>query len=611
MFDYIGSRRQKGRECSGVEPLPHDVNLIATIAVGFVLASIFGYLADRLRLPTLVGYLVAGIFMGPFTPGYVADPGMANQLAEIGVILLMFGVGLHFSASDLLAVRGIAIAGAVGQIFLATLMGMALTHLWGWTVGEGLVFGLCISVASTVVLLKALEERNLVQTTMGRVAVGWLIVEDLAMVLALVLLPAFALSLGGHVDGAHADPDQGPVWLVLLITLGKVAAFVAIAALVGPRVVPWILIKVARTGSRELFTLSVLGVALGIAFGSAAAFGVSFALGAFFAGVIMGESQLSHRAAANSLPLQDAFSVLFFVSIGMLFDPNVLMNKPLEVLAVVFVIVVGKPIAAMLIVLVLRFPLRLGLGVSASLAQIGEFSFILAGLGAAYGLMSNEGQSLILASAIISITLNPLVFVATDRIGAWASRTYPEWADRFGRPKERTLNAELRRIRAETEKREHEQARKITEFVETFPLFNAINADDQEELLLLFVPQSASPGDRVVRVGEKATAMYFVVSGTVEVATSGGAVQLGAGSFFGEMALLSGGPRTADVTAVDYCNFLVLSSRDFKLFTARNPSVRAAVEAMAEERRAMNRAALTEVEHHDERIDKSAAATER
>lgn len=591
--------------------MPHDVNLIATIAVGFVLASIFGYLADRLRLPALVGYLIAGIFVGPFTPGYVADPEMASQLAEIGVILLMFGVGLHFSASDLLAVRGIAIAGAIGQILLATLMGMALTHFWGWTFGQGIVFGLCISVASTVVLLKALEERNLVQTTMGRVAVGWLIVEDLAMVLALVLLPAFAQTLGGHADAAHAPSGDSSVWLVLLLTLAKVAGFVLVAALVGPRVVPWILIKVARTGSRELFTLAVLALALGIAFGSAVAFGVSFALGAFFAGVIMGESQLSHRAAANSLPLQDAFSVLFFVSIGMLFDPTVLIERPLEVLAVVAVIVVGKPIAAMLIVLALRFPLKLGLGVSASLGQIGEFSFILAGLGAAYGLMDSEGRSLILAAAILSITLNPLIFVVSDTIGNWSARRFPEWTENFGRRRERVLAAELHRIRTEAEKREHEQARKITEFVETFPLFNAINADDQEELLLLFVPKSASPGERIVRVGEKGDAMYFVVSGTVDVSINGTSLQLGPGSFFGEMALLTGGPRTADVTAVDYCEFLVLSARDFRLFTARHPAVRAAVEAMAQERLAMNRAAANARDHHDGNTDLGAAGTDR
>jgi CPA2 family monovalent cation:H+ antiporter-2 len=589
--------------------LPHDVNLIATISVGFVLASIFGYIADRLRLPTLVGYLIAGIFVGPFTPGYVADPAMASQLAEIGVILLMFGVGLHFSASDLLAVRGVAILGAVGQIVLATLMGMSLTHFWGWSLGQGIVFGLCISVASTVVLLKALEERNLVQTTMGRVAVGWLIVEDLAMVLALVLLPAFAQTLGGGADAAHAATDEGPVWLILLLTLAKVAGFVLVAALVGPRVVPWILIKVAKTGSRELFTLSVLGLALGIAFGSAAAFGVSFALGAFFAGVIMGESQLSHRAAANSLPLQDAFSVLFFVSIGMLFDPTVIVEKPLEVLAVVLLIVVGKPIAALIIVLVLRYPMRLGLGVSASLAQIGEFSFILASLGASYGLMTNEGQSLILASAMLSITINPLAFMAADAVGNWSSRRFPNWMESFGKSRERKLTAELRRIRSEAEKRANEQARKITEFIETFPLFKAINAEDQEELLLLFVPKSATPGERILRVGEKGDAMYFVVSGAVEVDIKGADVQLGAGSFFGEMALLTGAPRTADVTAVDYCDFLVLSLRDFRLFMSRHPHVRAAVQAMAEERLARNRAAADGV-YPDERVTRGAAATD-
>ncbi|RLP27177.1 cation:proton antiporter [Mesorhizobium sp. YM1C-6-2] len=591
--------------------MPHDVNLIATIAVGFVLASIFGYLADRLRLPALVGYLVAGIFVGPFTPGFVADTGMAGQLAEIGVILLMFGVGLHFSASDLLAVRGIAIAGAVGQILLATLMGMALTHFWGWSVGHGIVFGLCISVASTVVLLKALEERNLLQSTMGRVAVGWLIVEDLAMVLALVLLPAFATVLGGHADTGHGDAQQGPVAIVLLLTLAKVGGFVLMAALIGPRVVPWVLIKVARTGSRELFTLSVLALAMGIAFGSAAAFGVSFALGAFFAGVIMGESQLSHRASTNSLPLQDAFSVLFFVSIGMLFEPTVLVERPLEVLGVVVVIVVGKPIAAFLIVLALRYPLRLALGVSASLAQIGEFSFILAGLGATYGLMTTEGQSLILAGAILSITLNPLAFSAADAIDRRLRARFPVWAVNFGKRHERVLAVELERIRGEAEKREHEQARKITEFVETFPLFSAIDKEDQEELLLLFVPLSAAPGDRIIRVGEKGDAMYFLVSGTVDVHVKGTAFSLEAGAFFGEMALLTGAPRVADVTAVDFCNFLVLYQRDFRLFMSRHPEVRAAVQAMAEERLAMNRAAATAAEHGDERLDQGAAATDR
>ncbi len=600
--------------------MPHDVNLIATLAVGFVLASIFGYLADRLRLPALVGYLIAGIFVGPSTPGYVADPAMAGQLAEIGVILLMFGVGLHFSASALIAVRGIAITGAVGQIVLATMLGIALTHFWGWSIGHGLVFGLSISVASTVVLLKALEERNLVQTTMGRVAVGWLIVEDLAMVLALVLLPAFSETLGGtagagvgagHGDAAYIVDPEGAVLLLILLTLAKVAGFVAIAALIGPRVVPWILVKVARTGSRELFTLSVLALALGIAFGSAAAFGVSFALGAFFAGVIMGESPLSHRAAANSLPLQDAFSVLFFVSIGMLFDPTVILQRPLDVLGVVFVIVVGKPIAAFLIVLLLRYPFGLALGVAASLAQIGEFSFILAGLGATYGLMTNEGQSLILAAAIISITLSPLVFMAAGALERSVSSRFPRWTKSYGLAREQALSVELERIRADGERREHEQARKITEFVETFPLFSAINADDQEELLLLFAPKAASPGDRVLRVGEKGDAMYFIVSGSVDVDVKGSSVRLEAGSFFGEMALLTGAPRAADVTAVDYCNFLVLSLRDFRQFMARHPAVRAAVAAMAEERLAMNRAAAVAAEHGDARTEQAAAATDR
>jgi CPA2 family monovalent cation:H+ antiporter-2 len=594
--------------------LPHDVNLVATIAVGFVLASIFGYLADRLRLPALVGYVVAGIFVGPFTPGFVADPAMAGQLAEIGIILLMFGVGLHFSASDLLAVRGVAVPGALGQIVLATCLGIGLSWLWGWDIGHGIVFGLCVSVASTVVLLKALEERNLVETTLGRITVGWLIVEDLAMVLALVLLPAFAEVLGGHADATHgaAAPD-GPVALVLLLTLAKVAGFALLAALIGPRVVPWVLIKVARTGSRELFTLSVLAVALGIAFGSAAAFGVSFALGAFFAGVIMSESPLSHRAAANSLPLQDAFSVLFFVSIGMLFDPTVIVERPLQVLAVLILITLGKPINVLLIVLLLRYPVGVALGLASGLAQIGEFSFILAGLGATYGLVTPEAQSLILAGALLAIAINPLAFVAAEALGKRLKTRFPRWSENFGRPKLQALSAELDVIRAQNEKREHEQARKITEFVETFPLFAAIDTEDQEELLLLFVPKSASPGERVVRTGEKGDAMYFVVSGTVEVNVNGTAVQLKAGSFFGEMALLTGAPRTADVTAVDFCNFLVLSLRDFRLFMSRHPQVRASVQAMAEERLAMNRAAAAAgtSEHDDGRLDQGAAATDR
>ncbi|MDE1993227.1 MAG: cation:proton antiporter, partial [Rhizobiaceae bacterium] len=350
--------------------MPHDVALIALISASFVVAAVFGYLADRLHLPPLVGYLVAGVLIGSSTPGFVGDSALASQLAEIGVILLMFGVGLHFSAADLLAVRGVAIPGAIGQIALATLVGIGLTSLWGWSLGAGLVFGLSLSVASTVVLLKALEDRNLVDSTSGRVAVGWLIVEDLAMVLALVLLPAFAGVLGGHADATAGAST--PIALTIGITLLKVAAFAAVAIFVGPRVVPWLLISVARTGSRELFTLSVLAIALGIAFGAAEIFGVSFALGAFFAGVIMSESRLSHRAAEDSLPLQNAFSVLFFVSVGMLFDPSVLLREPLFVLGTLLLIIVGKSLIAFGVVVLLRYPASLGFAVSAGLAQIGE-----------------------------------------------------------------------------------------------------------------------------------------------------------------------------------------------------------------------------------------------
>ncbi len=399
--------------------MPHDVPLIATVSVAFVLAFTFGYLADRIRLPPLVGYLVAGILVGPFTPGFVADSGLAGQLAEMGVILLMFGVGLHFSASDLMAVKGVAVPGAVGQIALATLLGVGLASLWGWSFGAGVVLGLSLSVASTVVLLKALEERSLINTAGGRVAVGWLIVEDLVMVLALVLLPAFSEALGGHAPGAsdgHSPGADGPIALTLAITLGKVAAFAAVAILFGPKVVPWPLARVARTGSRELFTLSVLAVALGIAYGSAVIFGVSFALGAFFAGVVLSESHFSHKAAADSLPLQDAFSVLFFVSVGMLFDPSILVREPVAVIAVLALIVLGKSLIAFGIVLLLRYPVGMGLSVSASLAQIGEFSFILVGLGLSLGLLPPEGRDLVLAGAILSITLNPVVFMAVDVI---------------------------------------------------------------------------------------------------------------------------------------------------------------------------------------------------
>jgi CPA2 family monovalent cation:H+ antiporter-2 len=405
--------------------MPHHTSLIATIVAGLGLAFIFGALANRLRLSPIVGYLLAGVLIGPFTPGYVADQTLAPQLAEIGVILLMFGVGLHFSLSDLLAVRAIAIPGAVGQIAIATLLGMALAWALGWSIGAGLVFGLALSVASTVVLLRALQERRLVETEKGRIAVGWLIVEDLAMVLTLVLLPPLSGLLGGRQDaGGSGAPDLGglatwlspdTVWAALGWTLMKVAAFAGLMLVIGRRVIPWVLHYIAHTGSRELFRLAVLAIALGVAFGSAQLFGVSFALGAFFAGMILAESELSHQAAQETLPLRDAFAVLFFVSVGMLFDPTILLREPGPVIATVAIIIVGKSLAALLIVLAFRHPLSTALIISASLAQIGEFSFILAGLGVDLQLLPEAGRDLILAGALISIMLNPLLFVALDR----------------------------------------------------------------------------------------------------------------------------------------------------------------------------------------------------
>lgn len=407
--------------------MPHQTSLIATIVVGLVLAFVFGALANRLRLSPLVGYLMAGVLIGPFTPGYVADQQLAPQLAEIGVILLMFGVGLHFSLSDLLAVRAIAIPGAIAQMAIATLLGMGLAWGLGWSLGAGLVFGLALSVASTVVLLRALQERRIVASEKGKVAVGWLIVEDLAMVLALVLLPAISGLLGGRADGggkaAHADLftaliQPQTLWGVLGLTLAKVAAFVGLMLVVGRRVIPGVLHYVAHTGVRELFRLAVLAIALGVAFGSAEWFGVSFALGAFFAGMILAESPLSHQAAQETLPLRDAFAVLFFVSVGMLFDPNILLTQPLPVLATVGIIVIGKSLAALGIVLVFGHPLATALTISASLAQIGEFSFILAGLGTELNLLPPAGRDLILAGAILSILLNPLLFFGVDRYAA-------------------------------------------------------------------------------------------------------------------------------------------------------------------------------------------------
>jgi CPA2 family monovalent cation:H+ antiporter-2 len=391
--------------------MAHNTPLISTIVVGLVLAFIFGTLAQRFRISPLVGYLLAGVLMGPFTPGYVADQHLANELAEIGVILLMFGVGLHFSLKDLLSVRAIAVPGAIVQIAVATLLGMGLSAWLGWPIGGGLVFGLALSVASTVVLLRALQERRLVETERGRIAVGWLIVEDLAMVLTLVLLPALAGLLKGESGGSF-----GSVALPLAITLGKVVAFVVFMLVIGRRVVPWLLHYVAHTGSRELFRLAVLAISLGIAFGAAVLFDVSFALGAFFAGMILSESELSHRAAQETLPLRDAFAVLFFVSVGMLVDPMIVLRDPLPLLATVFIIVVGKSAAAFLIVRAFGHPASTAWTISASLAQIGEFSFILAGLGVSLALLPERGRDLVLAGAIVSIFLNPLIFAALDKL---------------------------------------------------------------------------------------------------------------------------------------------------------------------------------------------------
>ncbi len=399
--------------------MPHEVSLITTIAAALGLAMVLGFVASRLRMPPLVGYLLAGIVIGPATPGFVADVALTSQLAEIGVMLLMFGVGLHFSLDDLLAVRRIAVPGALVQIAVATVLGMVAATFWGWDIGAALVFGLALSVASTVVLLRALEARGVLESVNGRIAVGWLIVEDLVMVLVLVLLPPLASLLGGKTDDvAHATAGSN-LWLTLGITLAKVAAFIALMLVVGRRVFPRVLWLVARTDSRELFTLCVIAVAVGVAYGSAVLFDVSFALGAFFAGMMMRESEFSHRAADESLPLRDAFSVLFFVSVGMLFDPQVLVQQPLKVLVVAGIIMVGKTLAAIALVLAFRYPLNTALTVGASLAQIGEFSFILAGLGVALGLLPIEGQSLILAGALISIALNSLVFAAIEPAQAW------------------------------------------------------------------------------------------------------------------------------------------------------------------------------------------------
>lgn len=572
--------------------MPHDITLISTVSIGFAIAFFFGFIANRLCLPPLVGYLIAGVVIGPFSPGYVADGGLAGQLAEIGVILLMFGVGLHFSVADLLAVRHIAIPGAIAQIVIATAIGAGMAMAWGWSLGAGLVLGLSLSVASTVVLLKALEERSAVETPNGRIAIGWLIVEDLAMVLALVLLPALAPAFGGHAaESAHVAAGQS-LLVTIVITLTKVSAFVALALLLGPRVLPWLLQQVARTGSRELFTLAVLAIALGIAFGSAKLFCVSFALGAFFAGMVLNESNLSHKAATNVLPLQDAFAVLFFVSVGMLFDPSVILRAPWMVASVVLLILIGKSLVALGIVLMLGFPLSTALTVSASLAQIGEFSFILGGLGLAHGLLTPEGLNLILAGALLSITLNPLVFAFTDRVCRWVRR-HPAIKHRFEDARAATfarLQNELDAAREHARKKAAEHKTFTPEeLLERFPLFAHLTAEQREVLALHFEMRAASPGERIIRAGEEADEVFFISSGEVEVSVADKRIKLRAGDFFGEMALINDQPRSADVTALDFSQFATLSRRDFRQFLRRFPEIREQIAALAAQREAMNR----------------------
>ena len=575
--------------------MPHDLTLISTVAVSFGLAFVLGFIAHRLRLQPLVGYLVAGVVIGKFIPGFQADTAIAGQLAEIGVMLLMFGVGLHFSVGDLMAVRRIAIPGAVAQIAIATAIGAAMAMIWGWSLGGGLILGLSLSVASTVVLLKALEERSGVATPNGRIAVGWLIVEDLAMVVVLVLLPAFAEVLGGTAAAGGHGPSDRPLFLTLGITMGKVGVFVLIALFVGPKVMPWLLRQVARTGSRELFTLSVLAIALGLAYGSAKIFDVSFALGAFFAGMVLNESDLSHKAAANSLPLQDAFSVLFFVSVGMQFDPSILVREPGMVVGVLLLILIGKSIVALGIVLLMGYPLSTALIVSASLAQIGEFSFILGGLGLTHRLMPPEGLNLILAGALLSISLNPFVFMAADRATAWLMarpalrrRFEEERGGRFA-----VLTGEMdtaRRIAAE--KAEAHKTFTPESLVDRFPLFAGLTSEQREVIVLHFHAETAQPGDKIIRTGDKADKVYFVSEGEVEVSVAGKQIRLPAGSYFGEMALISGQPRSADVTALDYSKFATLSQGDFRKLLRKFPSMREHISTLAAQRGEMNRQIL-------------------
>lgn len=401
--------------------MPHDVTLIAILAGGFGLALIFGLAVSYLKMPPLLGYLIAGVVIGPATPGFVADIGLSTQLAEIGVMLLMFGVGLHFSINDLLAVKKIAVPGALFQMTVATALGYLVAHYWGWSLIGSIIFGLSLSVASTVVLLRALESKGLLETANGQIAVGWLVVEDLMMVLALVLVPVLASIYGGE-GVANPNSNPGDLFALIGLTLAKVTTFIVLMLVVGKRLLPKMLWVVAKSGSRELFTLAVIAAAIGIAFFAAELFDVSFALGAFFAGMMLGESELSKRAADESLPLRDAFAVLFFVSVGMLFNPEILWQEPIKLLIVIAIIMVGKTIAAILLVLLFKYPLGTALTVGVSLAQIGEFSFILAGMGLAMNLIPNEAYSLILAGAILSIAFNSFLFNGIEPALMWARK---------------------------------------------------------------------------------------------------------------------------------------------------------------------------------------------
>jgi CPA2 family monovalent cation:H+ antiporter-2 len=568
--------------------MEHQATLLFTLATAFVMAFAFGFLASRLHLPPLVGYLLAGIAIGPFTPGVHADSAIASQVAEIGVILLMFGVGLHFSTADLMAVKSVAVPGSIAQIGVATAIGTLMARVWGWPLASGLVLGFSLSIASTVVIVRALNERGALETADGRIAIAWTVVEDLATVFTLVLLPALASMATGQPAEGH-DASSGNLVVVLAWTLVKIALFLVAVKAVGPRVVPWILQQAARTGSHELFTLSVLAVSLGIAYGSATLFGVSFALGAFCAGVVLSNSELSHRAAEESLPLQHAFAVIFFVSVGMLFDPRILVRSPAAVLSVLAIIIVGKSLASFAIVQIMGYPIRTALIVSASLAQIGEFSFILAALAIGLGILTTEGRDLILAGSLLSLTLNPLVFLAIGPVQAWMQQRR-SIVSRFASAQD----LRLARLQVTLDANRKAGAKVVVhadELVSRWPVFADLDLAKRGELLALFKPRSAVPGERLIHKGDLAGEVFFISSGEVEVAVAGRKIRLGAGDFFGEMGLLSDAPRNADVTALDYCQLFTLDKKDFESFIGKHPELRARLDRVAAEREAMNRAA--------------------